>query len=166
MHSNPLKDIAAHEQIRRRSFRFIEEMEKNSFKHFIYYRCFEEDQLRGKSDSVDDTFRRLIGEGEAFLKMILDKYPDCRNEIHMLLVLQVDRHWLLQAKELVAAFKAERIDNKYRNIINAGYTLRRNDGDKKLLWVWHIQWIYLFLFQTHMPFSYRLAVLYKLLRRR
>ena len=159
LHVNPLEDIKEHQKSCRRAFRFIEEMKRNTVKHFIYYRCLEEDLLQGKSDSINTTFNRLINEGETFVDMMTEKYPNIRKAFHLLLIIQVNENLLEQAKKIIETYTNKQFNQKYNKIIKTGYTITRNDEDKRLKSIWRLQWMNMLLKRTKVPFFYKFGII-------
>jgi len=163
LHCNPLEDIKEHQRLCGRTFRFMEEMKGNNVKHFIYYRCFEEDLLQGKSDSINNTFSRLIDEGEKFVGMMFEKYPNCHNILHLLLIIQVDENLLEQAKKVIETYTNKQYNQKYNKIIQIGYTITRNDEDKRLKTLWRLQWMNALL-HIKIPFFYKPGIILRILQ--
>lgn len=153
LHTNPLQDKDAHKTLCRRVDRLREEMNKDTVKHFVYYRNFSEGiLLKEPTLSPEDIFQKLLSEGESFMDMLQQKYPLSAKTSSLLLVLQVPASLSSTAHDLVSKYqKSIRKNDKYQSITLA-YNICRDDKDLALKKQWKTKWIALFFTKTQMPF--------------
>ena len=105
IHSNPLLNKEDHLSLKKRYNRFLNELNSDSFKLFIYYRKFPEDIISGLAKDMEQSFELILSEGSNFIEQLLVAFPNIRNRFHLLLIIQFKPEQLKQAKELEKKFR-------------------------------------------------------------
>ena len=91
--------------------------------------------------------------------MMTEKYPNIRKAFHLLLIIQVNENLLEQAKKITETYTNKQFNQKYNKIIKTGYTITRNDEDKRLKSIWRLQWMNMLLKRTKIPFFYKFGII-------
>jgi hypothetical protein len=86
------------------------------------------------------------------------KYPNVKEKINLILILQVDSEQLVLARRLI---KNEL--NKFDNYVNLTVhcMLARNDGNRKLHLIWNLQWINILFKLKHVPFFVKARAIFQ-----
>ena len=150
MHSDPLKDISAHEQLVRRIRRFEKRLHENCFIHFLYYKNYNEEKLKHSNISINDTVDTMLKDANNFTDLISKKYA-CNN-FHLLLILQTDLQDMNDALNITRDYKRQ-----MKQKISIGYTISRTD-DENVNKIWRKQWRHQLFFNTQMPLCYMLKI--------
>jgi len=155
LHTDPLNVDIEHDKLFRRIVRFRKLMNDKSFKHFVYYRSFDEDFFKDSSYTIKDTLNNTISEGLYFKNLLIENNPNISNKFHLLLIIQTN----ITLKD-EAYFEINKIKNTLPNCIDIGYTITRNDEDKNLYMIWKKQWKKCLFNKTKMPFKTKMNVLF------
>jgi len=146
LHSDPMTINGEHEKMLRRIKRFINILNNKSKKHFVYYKCYEEDLIKNCNQSIKDTLDELICEGEKFVTMLLEKYAHVKNQFYLLLIIQTDKD-----KSRNACNEIRNANTCYPEYIKLSYTITRNNENRKLHNIGIKQWNRCLIRETHMP---------------
>lgn len=156
LHSNPLNNQKDHEQLVRRWNRFQSCLVDNDQKYFIYYRNAVEDQLLGKSKSIEDSFEILKAEVNSLLQLMERKYPSVLSRSSWLFVLQVNEDDYRNTRFFDKEWD-QWIKNQHPSVdIQFSRAIHRDDSNKRKIRLWKSQWRHLIRYRTKSPLNIRI----------
>jgi hypothetical protein len=147
LHSNPLEKKDDHETLLRRIERFKNILNSKRKACFIYYKSHNEEYLKDKLITIEDTVNKMILQGNEFISMIANK------DAQLLLILQIDNKYEPQAKKLIRYLKFDKKQIKIR------YTIANDNNNKKLTSKWRIQWYKNIILNTDMSFFLQIMII-------
>jgi hypothetical protein len=145
MHSDPLANEADHASLLRRMERFRESLRSGDHLHFVYYKHFNEEHLRGSALTIEDTVRRMFEESERFIDLVSRRRALGRRNLSLLLVLQTHEPDAQAARKVLRKLKPP------SSLIKTGYTITRRDKDPPLMTLWRGQWFWNLVLKSRMP---------------
>ncbi len=155
LHSNPIENHEDHETLIRRAHRTNKIFSSADFKYFIYYRAFPEDYLKSNKSTIQSSYNRLIAEAKEFIDVFSEKYPEQRQNYHLLLILQVELENIQQVKQMI------RQTNNLFKQVSIDCMVYRNDASPENLKIWAKQFYKIILNQKSIPFIIKSLLIFR-----